>query len=113
MIEIATRKETEDTGHVRQRGIETEIGTETETDIQDQVVSAVDGAMSYEIETESGIENLQGEGEEMRGETETIGTLGVVGGGGEIETLIEVIGNGREKRTTIGGLQEVEVRHEM
>ena len=84
-IEIVTRSETEDTGHVRQRGIETETGTgtgtETETDTRDQVVSAVDGAMSHEIATENGIGNLREEAEEMRGWTEIIGTLGVGGRG--------------------------------
>jgi hypothetical protein len=112
-IEIVTRSETEDTGHDRQKGIETETGTGTETDMLERDVSVVDGAMSYEIETESGIGNLREEGEKGRGGTETIGTLGVVGEGGEIGIENKGIGNDLEKRMTVGGLQEVEARHGM
>ena len=106
-IEIVTRSETEDIGLARQRGIEAE--TEIETDTPDQAVSAVDGAMSNEIE----IGNLQEEGEEMMEEIETIGTPGAAGEGEEIGIEIEGIGNDLEKRTIIGGCQEDEVPHEM
>jgi hypothetical protein len=112
-IEMATRSGTEDIGHVRRKGIETEIGTGTEIDTLDQVVSAVDGAMSHEIGTESEIENLREGGEETMRGTETIGIPGVVGEEEETEIGIEGTGNDLEKRMTVGWHQEVEVQHEM